>query len=49
MKGLLDEQSMIEELIEHYGEGQVQLLVAQAKTDFLIDLYNDIPNGKIIS
>lgn len=48
MDTLLDEQQMIEELCEHYGEQEVERLLAEAKIDLLIDLYNDIPNGKQI-
>jgi flagellar motility protein MotE (MotC chaperone) len=49
MKALLDEQAMIEELCAHYGEQEVERLIAEAKTDTLIELYNDMPNGKRIS
>ena len=46
MKALLDEQQMIEELCAHYGEQEVERLIAEAKTDRLIELYNEMPNGK---
>jgi len=49
MKTLLDEQQMIEELCAHYGEQEVERLIAEAKTDTLIELYNDMPNGKRIN
>ena len=48
VKALLDEQAMIEELCAHYGEQEVERLIAEAKTDTLIELYNDMPNGKKI-
>ena len=48
MKALLDEQAMIEELCAHYGDEEVERLIAEAKTDRLIELYNDMPNGKAI-
>ena len=44
MKALLHDQAMIEELCAHYGEEEVERLIAEAKTDKLIELYNDIPN-----
>ena len=44
MEGLLHEQAMIEKLSAHYGEQEVERLIAEAKTDTLIELYNDIPN-----
>ncbi len=47
-KALLDEQAMIEELCAHYGEQEVELLIAQARTDTLIELYNDMSNSKMI-
>ena len=46
MKALLDEQQMIEELCAHYGEQEVERLIAEAKTDRLIELYNEMSNGK---
>jgi hypothetical protein len=49
MKELLDEQAMIEELCAHYGEEEIERLIAEAKTDLLMDLYNDMPNGKYIA
>jgi len=48
MKALLEEQQMIEELCAHYGEQEVERLIAEAKIDTLIELYNDMPNGKTI-
>jgi len=49
MKALLDNQQMIEELCAHYGEQEVERLIAEAKTDTLIELYNDMSNGKRIN
>ena len=49
MKALLDEQAMIEELCAHYGEEEEERLIAEAKTDRLLELYNDMPNGKQIT
>ena len=49
IKALLDEQAMIEELCAHYGDEEVERLIAEAKTDRLIDLYNDMPNGNQIT
>ena len=49
VKALLDEQAMIEELCAHYGEQEVERLIAEAKIDTLIELYNDMPNGKKIT
>ena len=48
IKALLDEQAMIEELCAHYGDEEVERLIAEAKTARLIELYNDMPNGKRI-
>jgi flagellar motility protein MotE (MotC chaperone) len=49
IQALLDEQAMIEELCAHYGDEELVRLIAEAKTDRLIDLYNDMPNGKRIN
>ena len=46
MEGLLHEQAMIEALCAHYSEEEVERLIAEAKTDRLIELYNDMANGK---
>lgn len=49
IKALLDEQAMIEELCAHYGDEEVERLIVEAKTDRLIELYNDMPNGNQIT
>jgi flagellar motility protein MotE (MotC chaperone) len=49
IQALLDEQAMIEELCAHYGDEEVERLIAEAKTDRLIELYNDMPNGNQIT
>ena len=49
IQALLDEQAMIEELCAHYVYEEVERLIAEAKTDRLIELYNDMPNGKRIN
>ena len=46
MKALLHEQAMIEALCAHYGEEEVERLIAEAKTDRLIELYNEMSNSK---
>ena len=46
MEELLQEQAMIEALCAHYAEEEVERLIAEAKTDRLIELYNEMSNGK---
>ena len=46
MEELLDVQAMIEALWAHYGEEEVERLIAEAKTDRLIELYNEMSNFK---
>lgn len=46
MEELLHEQAMIEALCAHYGEEEVERLIAEAKTDRLIELYSEMSNSK---